>query len=230
MLQIVPGIGAALAARLARRKITTRAQLRAIIDELPRAAQAHVRYDIERSVPAATAADIAAELMARLVFRPPTARRRRRFPTVAVGSVRRLERRTKDIDILVVAPADAGVLASATLRGRSKLSIAETYAAGGRRRSVVVRRAVRGKRARYYAVDLFLATPEEKPFALFHHTGGRAYNIRMRARAKRRGYRLNQYGIFDRAEGARVTGARRIKTERDLARFLGVSYREPEAR
>jgi DNA polymerase (family 10) len=242
-LQEVPGIGAALAAKLVRRGITSRAQLRAVIDELPREAQAHLRYNVSRAIPSTVAAPVTDELKARLSFDGPT-RRRRRYPTIAVGSVRRSAPRSKDLDVLVVVPDEGavrGLLASAELadrRGKADtLTLVESYAAGDRRRSFIVRRAPKGGRAKYYAVDLFLATEEEKPFALFHFTGGRDYNIRVRAHAKRAGYILNQYGLFcansSRAatkKRRRAPGSKAIKTERDLARFLGVTYRPPKER
>jgi DNA polymerase/3'-5' exonuclease PolX len=245
-LQEVPGIGAALAAKLGRRGITTRAQLRAVIDELPREAQAHLRYNVSRAIPSTVAAAVTDELKARLSFDGPTGRRRR-YPTIAVGSVRRSAPRSKDLDVLVVVPDEGavrGLLASAELadrRGKADtLTPVESYAAGDRRRSFIVRRAPKGGRAKYYAVDLFLATEEEKPFALFHFTGGRDYNIRVRAHAKRAGCILNQYGLFcanasraarsKNGKRRRAPGSKAIKTERDLARFLGVTYRPPKER
>lgn len=248
-LEEVPGIGAALAAKLVRRGITTRAQLRAVIDELPREAQAHLRYNVSRAIPSTVAAAVTDELKARLSFDGPTGRRRR-YPTITVGSVRRSAPRSKDLDVLVVVPDEGGVrglLASAELadrRGKADtLTLVESYAAGDRRRSFIVRRAVAqqpGGRAKHYAVDLFLATEEEKPFALFHFTGGRDYNIRVRAHAKRAGNILNQYGLFcanssraarsSNGKRRRAPGSKAIKTERDLARFLGVTYRPPKGR
>lgn len=233
----IPGIGNSLAAKLARRGITTRAQLRAIIDELPAETQAHIRHNITRSIPLAVGRAIVAELKRRLTYEGPTGRRRK-YPAVAVGSVRREAPTSKDIDVLVVIPDDAplqGVLASAELGAAARgdmLSIAESYASGQRRHSFIVRRARSGGRPKYYAVDLFLATKAEKPFALFHYSNGRDYNIRVRAHAKRRGWKLDQYGIFvaGAASPRRAPGSKNIKTERDLARFLGITYRAPKER
>ena len=78
-------------------------------------------------------------------------------------------------------------------------------------------------------VDFFVCTPKEKPFMLFHYTGSRAYNIRTRALAKRKKWKLNQYGLYH-FSNRRVKGSGQIKTENDLAKFLGVSYRPPENR
>jgi DNA polymerase/3'-5' exonuclease PolX len=81
------------------------------------------------------------------------------------------------------------------------------------------------------ALDLFLATPAELPFALFHLTSPRAYVIRIRAFAKKvRGWKLTQYGLFYADSGRRVRGSSRIRTQEQLAAFLGVTWRPPAAR
>ena len=81
-----------------------------------------------------------------------------------------------------------------------------------------------------YCVDLFLAYDDEMPYALLHHTGSHRYNIRIRAHAKNRGWRLNQYGLFIAETARRVRGSRQLTTEGDLARFLGVTPRPPHLR
>jgi DNA polymerase (family 10) len=183
---------------------------------------------------------VAAEVTRRLTF---AAESGARFEVIPVGSVRRLAAgaararspRVKDVDFLVVAPASAlgaPALAAAGLRpprAGDCVRVVDTYASGARRRSLVLR-IDRAGAAVHLRADLFLATDEERPFALFHYTGPAQYNIRTRAHAKRRGWRLNQYGVFHRATGRRVRGAAALRTERELALFLGVTYRPPEQR
>lgn len=173
---------------------------------------------IDRSIPLAVGRAVAAELRRRLVFGG------RRHRTVVVGGVRRGVPVSKDIDLLVIVSDDIdfrGVLASATLLPAAGLSITAVRNSGPRRASLVVK----NPRQKYYTVDLFLATKKEEPFALFHYVNEREYNIRVRAHAKRRGYRLNQYGVFIAETNRRAPGSSAIKTERDLARFLGVTYK-----
>jgi len=227
----IPGIGNTLARKLVRRGIKTRAQLRSVIGELPIEAQVHLRYNVSRSIPLAIGKAIVSEMKRRLVYGD-----HRKYPAIAVGSVRRETPVLKDIDILVVVPDDttlSGILASAKLREPSPgdaLSIAESYATGLRRRSFVVRYAQQHKRPKYYDVDLFLATRGEKPYALFHYSNGRNYNIRIRAYAKRKGLKLDQYGLFVAGTKKRAPGTANIKTERDLTSYLGVTYRRPKDR
>lgn len=241
----IPGLGPILAARLVRRGLTTKEQLRTIIDELPQETQLHLRYNISRNIPYRTAKSVTDELKRRLVFTSP-AGRRRKYPTVTVGSVRRTAPQSKDLDLLVVVPDKthlANVLASARLADNvsdnssaaGALELKESYASGARRRSFVAR-----YKNKYYAIDLFLATQEEKPYALLHYTGGKEYNIRVRAHAKRNGYVLNQYGVFCASTSARTSartkvkrrapGSKDIRTERELLEFLGVTYKTPRSR
>lgn len=147
-------------------------------------------------------------------------RRHIRLPNaeiIPVGGVRRRRPRVKDIDFLVVSPGDV-------LSDIQSPLIVETYAMGPRRRSCIFRYG-----GKHYKLDFFIASPESRPFALYHHTGSAQYNIRIRAHVKRLGWKLNQYGIFD-SKHRRVAGSESIKTERDLANFLGITYRSPESR
>ena len=179
------------------------------------------------------ARSIVRELRRRLRFTtgPSTGASARRVPVrlVPVGSLRRQEPLATDIDLLVVvADRDnsGDLLASAKLRPQGRqsgpaLEIAGDRRCGPRRRTMLLALPVGGAAL---PIDLFLVRESELPFALFHYTGSRAYNIRTRAHAKRRGWTLNQYGLFDRA-GRRVRGTRQIRTEAEVAARLGLSHR-----
>ena len=148
---------------------------------------------------------------------------------IVAGSVRRGEPTAVDLDLLVVVPDRAdfqNTLASAHLVD-SPYVITGDRGSGTRRRSLVLS----GPGVRRFQVDLFLVRRQELPFALFHYTGSRQYNIRTRAHAKARGWLLNQYGVFyaDRVK-TRVRGTAHLTTERELATALGVSYRRPTDR
>lgn len=173
----------------------------------------------ERNVPLATAEALARALrreVARLGLR-----------SRVVGSVRRGASRVGDVDILVVGEPVGEVLGRVVerLRDNGRGRPALVGSTGGDRR----RRATVRWRGRLYAVDFFAATPDELPWAMFHLTGSHDYNVRVRAHAKRKGWRLNQYGLFL-PSGRRVPGSAAARTERDVARLLGVSYRPPSDR
>ena len=197
-----------------------------MLARLPRESQANVLYRPRRRIPRAEAEAVAAEVARRLTLGG------RRCKATPVGSVRRQAAVSKDLDILAVAPAAraAAALGLRPPRRGDRAEVADVYAAGPRRHSLVLRVLSPGRPARHYRADVFLATPAERPFALFHFTGSRRYNVRTRAHAKRRGWLLNQYGLFDAATGAPARGAAAVRSERDLARLLGVTYRPPTDR
>jgi DNA polymerase (family X) len=232
---MLPGISGVQLATLHARGLKTRASLvrrlnkygasDPVIQGLPMPARADLIYSPVAQIPLATAASIGEELRRSLKIRGgPYIGPRRIW---VVGSVRRGKDRTKDLDILVVLPGAPGKkshlenIVSTTPR----IAILHSYASGERRRSFIVRH-----RRRNYRVDMFLAYDSELPYALYHHTGSRRYNIRIRAHAKSQGWKLNQYGLFDASTGRRVHGSSGIKTEADLANFIGVTPREPHAR
>lgn len=74
-------------------------------------------------------------------------------------------------------------------------------------------------------VDLYVLSSESYVPLLNHFTGSRAHNIKMRDRAIRMGYRLNEYGLT-RKGGERL----HIETEADIYRTLGLDWIPPEMR
>ena len=238
--------GAALARELVRGGVRTRAALlrSPAFDRLPAEARANARYAPVRSMPLATAQSIAREVARRLRWaaRPagtpggPLAPPLRGVTVHPVGSIRRQAPRVADIDLLVVAPRGGGLPADFLRRAELRppragdlLAFADTYSDGPRHRALIVRRGGPGP-ARHYRLDLFAASRREEPYALYHYTGSAAYNVRIRALAKRRGWLLNQYGLYLAASGRPVAGSEAIATEADLAARLGVRWREPPDR
>ncbi len=194
-----------------------------IIASLPAAARAELVYKPKTPVLLATAQALAEKLSEQLMWASSR--------VILVGSARREKPEIKDIDILLLRRPEGKscvcrtTLETLKLRPGSTLKILTSYSSGSRRRSAIVR----FNRANY-RVDFFLADYEEKPYALFHHTGSKSYNIRVRAHAKAKGWLLNQYGLFDQKTGRKVRGTGAIRTEADLARFLGITVRSPENR
>jgi DNA polymerase (family 10) len=159
-----------------------------------------------------------------------------RLRTTTMGGCRRKSPYVKDLDLLVLVPESVGKHASAPLlptahfRKSKTISMKRIISVGARRLSAMISVDVRGRRKTYH-MDLFAATKSEKPFAYFHHTGNAIYNIRVRSHAKKRGWKLNQYGVFYAEKpSVRVRGSERIRSEKDLARFLGVTYHSPQER
>ncbi len=75
-------------------------------------------------------------------------------------------------------------------------------------------------------VDLRLVPVESRGAALQYFTGSKPHNIELRDRAIRRGYRLNEYGLFSADGGTRLAG----ETEADIYDALGLPWIAPELR
>lgn len=151
-------------------------------------------------------------------------------PTIhIVGSIRREKPKgISDIDLLVVVPSHfESKLDASEIKLRNGFEILKNIG-GGRRRTMWVRRP--SMKGGIIQLDVFVALRLEEPFALFHHTGSADYNIRIRKFANSKGWKLNQYGLYSMKTGKKVRGSGTIKSERDLAKFLGVSYRHPKVR
>ncbi len=216
------------------------------LSQLPRDSRAAVMWRPVKTLSRETADQISSLLQTSLEFCRQKGESVRavdcvHYRVLPVGSIRRRRPTHKDLDFLVVVPSKKILLsmqqkAAARLLSvpESKAAVVDTYLRGSRRRSMIVAyRAPKTKKKKHYRVDLFFTTATELPFALFHYTGSKRYNIRTRAHAKRKGWRLNQYGLFTAAPGQEATpvrGASSIKSEEDLAKFIGVSYREPTNR
>lgn len=126
------------------------------------------------------------------------------------GSIRRKAPNPNDIDIVIIPEPGKldlikqkfDLLTTPTMYGNKKMS---------------------GK-AQGYQVDLFFATPQDYESQLMFATGPVGANIWHRTQAKRKGWLLNQYGLFDKK------GMRIASTEKGIYQALGLSYRPPELR
>src|SRR6266566_4578837 len=76
--------------------------------------------------------------------------------------------------------------------------------------------------------QLWLTTAEAWGAALYYVTGSRKFNVVMRGIAKKRGFQLNQYGVFKRSGSKPIPGA--AFSERAVCRSIGVQWLPPEAR
>ncbi len=100
------------------------------------------------------------------------------------GSIRRRRETIKDVDILVSAADPARVHEAFT----GMDGVAEIIGSGDTKTSVRLDTGIQ--------VDLRTVTPRQFPFALHYFTGSKDHNTRMRQRAKDRGLKLNEYGLF----------------------------------
>lgn len=145
----------------------------------------------------------------------------RRF--VGVGSYRRKRAIVKDIDILTMMKLSdcKKILEDFKPKFETSFRFIGAYVSGTHRMSAIIK-----FNRKYVRVDFFKTTMAELPFALLHHTGSKQFNIRVRAKAKSMGLKLNQYGLFD-AKNQPIDG---LKNERAVLKYLSVTYKTPETR
>jgi len=125
------------------------------------------------------------------------------------GSIRRKEKNPVDIDIVLI-PKDRQKIVDC-LKNKGK------YIQGGDKRITF--------RIRGIKTEIYYATPENWGAMLMTYTGPFGLNISFRTMAKRKGYLLNQYGLFSRG-GKFMAG----KTEKSIYEALGKKYKSPRLR
>lgn len=128
------------------------------------------------------------------------------------GSIRRWKETVKDIDILAISsdPQKAMDVFAGMVR------VNEVLLKGITKTSII-----------YEGVHVDLRVVEEDSFgaAMAYFTGSKAHNIKLREMAVRKGFKLNEYGIFDK-NGEKMGG----KREADVYRILGLPFIPPELR
>lgn len=128
------------------------------------------------------------------------------------GSIRRRKETVKDIDILVAGDDYKALSAFFT----AMPEIDEVLLTGETKTSCRLKSGIE--------VDLRVVSPEAYPYALMYFTGSKEHNVRLRGISKKKGWKLNEYGLF---EEDRFIG---FKTEKDIYNALGLSYIPPELR
>lgn len=126
------------------------------------------------------------------------------------GSYRRGKSSIGDIDVVSIESPDL-------LNPRLRTIADEVIDAGDRKTSL----RILGKR-----VDVRFTKPRQFGSMLLYLTGSKAFNIKLREIAMSRGYKLNEYGIEDRATGT----LREFSSEAEMLSFLGLDYIVPELR
>lgn len=79
----------------------------------------------------------------------------------------------------------------------------------------------------YLKFDLFKTATESQFAALLTHTGSKKFNIQLRSIAKKKGFLLNQYGIY---RLKNINTPLLVKSERDIFKILQITYIKPEYR
>lgn len=137
--------------------------------------------------------------------------------TMAAGSYRRGEAQSSDIDVVVREP-----IADVVKKLKNANYIKDTFTQGNKKFSGVVKLP---GHSTHRHIDIVFTTPRSYPFAMLYFTGSKRFNIIMRLKAKKKGLKLNEYGLFN---GLVQTG--NIATERDIFKVLDIPYVKPQDR
>ena len=137
-----------------------------------------------------------------------------RFGRIEIaGSLRRARETIGDLDVL--ATADDSAAASAAFVRLPEAQ--ETLAHGSKKSTIRLSNGVQ--------VDLRIVPPDSYGAALQYFTGSKDHNVALRKRAIARGWKLNEYGLFD-VDEKTIAG----EEERNLYQHLGLQFIPPELR
>src|SRR4030095_3396529 len=130
-----------------------------------------------------------------------------------VGSLRRGCETCGDIDIVAAGGPPTLMEVFTTYH-----QVGRVWAHGDTKSSVLLRGG--------FQADLRTVPRESLGAALQYFTGSKAHNIALRDRAIRRGFKLNEYGLYRNDDGAVAAGA----TEEDIYQALELEFVPPELR
>ncbi len=154
-------------------------------------------------------ADAVAAELALTISKIPGAQR-----VQAAGSLRRGKDTIGDVDLLCAATAqDAPAIIKGFVEARP---VQRVTAAGATKASVVLAREVQA--------DLRVVPPESFGAALAYFTGSKDHNVKLRELAVKKGWKLNEYGLFD---GDRAIAG---SDEEGIYAKLGLQFVPPELR
>ena len=128
------------------------------------------------------------------------------------GSLRRKKPTIRDIDIIVSSKNPKKVIDAFTkFPGIKKIT-----AKGATKATIFLKSGIQS--------DIRVFSPEQWGAGLLYFTGNKSYNIYLRKIAIKKGYKLNEYGLF---KGKKMIAG---KTEQEIFKKLGVKYLPPEKR
>jgi len=130
------------------------------------------------------------------------------------GSLRRCRETIGDVDILATAENAEPVMDAFV----GMPNVATVIGKGPTKSSVILETGIH--------VDLRVVKEDELPAATHYFTGSKAHNTEVRARAKKQGYKLNEYGLFKEDSDKSV----KLADEPALFKKLGLDFIPPELR
>ena len=130
------------------------------------------------------------------------------------GSLRRRRETIGDLDILAICTKTSKVMDRFVNYGEVK----EVISKGETKSSIRLRNGLQ--------VDLRVLAEESYGAALHYFTGSKAHNVAIRERAKDKGLKVSEYGVFRARDEKRLTGAK----EEEVFQAVGLPFIPPELR
>lgn len=131
---------------------------------------------------------------------------------ILAGSYRRCKETVGDLDILITAKKNAPIMDRFT----DYDEVADVISKGKTRSTVLLRSGLQ--------VDLRVVPQVSFGSALQYFTGSKSHNIAVRKLGAKKGYKINEYGVFE--NDKRIAG----KTEAEVYEKVGLPYIPPELR
>jgi len=140
---------------------------------------------------------------------------------VTVGSYRREEPDSGDIDVLIKQTGTGVLLQDIIAELKRRGLLIYDFAQGQSKYLGLLQLPIRPVRR----LDVLLISPDSWGSALLYFTGSQRFNILLRSQAKKLGYRLNEYGLYDLNKNKLNT-----PDEQTIFNLLGVKYLSPKER
>lgn len=140
------------------------------------------------------------------------------------GSYRRKLPYSRDIDLVIIGDSTSVI---DQINTSSKYQVVmPAYSSGPEKVSFMMKLVYLSTSSYecYVKLDLFITDKKHYAYMLFYATGSQSFNIRMRIKSRKKGYLLNQRGLYQ--DNAWMPA----ETEQDIFQLLGISYIEPQDR
>mgnify|MGYP002397896164 CR=1 FL=1 len=136
---------------------------------------------------------------------------------ILAGSIRRKKETIGDIDIVITADERKW---KRIINAIIKIPMVERVLAAGKTRASVI------LKPENFQADIRIVHDNEFGAALLYFTGSKEHTIKLRTIAKQRGWKINEYGVFDNKNGKKLAG----ETEESVYKLFGLPYIPPEKR
>jgi DNA polymerase/3'-5' exonuclease PolX len=193
--------------------------------QLPEAAQIFLKYNPNRKIPHEHMLQLQPLICG---FKGESVRGLYSPNVTMVGSFRRETPFSRDFDIMIVSDNPA-TLIDYEYYLSLKIGTTYRYSSGDDRISFLIeipKKMLKTEIDMVYKFDVFRTPKTNQSSMLLYATGSKLFNIRMRARAKRLGYLLNQDGLFYLKDGKKIN----IQSEKGFFEALDMDYMEPKDR